>query len=468
MVNSFYTASGAPVTSSPGASAVQRSEFALIQAGFDKMPALTANTAIVVNAGGTALGNTVGTLALGGNLSIASAFTVSGAFATTLVAGAVTTIALPLFSGTLATLAGAEELTNKILTASVAKGVWTASGTWTLPAVTLGGAITYGGVTLTNAVTGTGKMVLDTGSTISTLTLTGITTLPGSGQITSAGLLGLGMAPVNIIDVTQTQNASSRIAILNANAGGAANAAFEVLNGTSTAFFYLNGTGFTPAGIDRAGGAVVTTSGPGGLTLATTSNQPIYSYINNILTSRMQNGNGVNCIEYTNAGNATPFGIVMTYSAAAPNGTGNEFLTCTDTGGSRFVARSNGGLANFSANNVNLSDVSAKTDIQLMTPIIPQLWSAHRDVPWCTYKYKDQTHSDPNFGYTAQGIQTAFASVAPALVDQWDAKSGLLAVYSEDLQNISAAVLSEAQRRIEFLESYIKNIEMRLLAAGIK
>lgn len=119
------------------------------------MPAtLTANCAVVVNAGGTGLTVTVGTLALAGNL------VTTGAFNTTLAQGASVTLTLPLVSGTLATLAGTEELTGKTLTASVGKGTWTASGTWTLPAVTLGGAITYGGVTLSNAVTGTGNMVL--------------------------------------------------------------------------------------------------------------------------------------------------------------------------------------------------------------------------------------------------------------------------------------------------------------------
>lgn len=170
MVNSFYTASGIPVTGSPGASAGPRGEFALIQAGFDKMPTLTASTAIIVNAGGTALGNTVGTLALAGN------FATTGAFSTTFVQGASVTITLPVVSGTLSTLAGSEELTNKTLNASVGKGTWTSSGTWTLPAVTLGGAITYGGVTLSNAVTGTGNMVLSTAPTISQPNLVGTTT----------------------------------------------------------------------------------------------------------------------------------------------------------------------------------------------------------------------------------------------------------------------------------------------------
>lgn len=51
-------------------------------------------------------------------------------------------LTLPSATGTFATLAGTEELTNKTLNASVGKGTWTASGTWTLPAVTLGGAVT--------------------------------------------------------------------------------------------------------------------------------------------------------------------------------------------------------------------------------------------------------------------------------------------------------------------------------------
>lgn len=286
-----------------------------------------------------------------------------------------------------------------------------------------------------------------------------------SPNYSNGNLVGINMLPVNVIDVTQTQNASSRIAILNASAGGAANAAFEVLNGTSTAFFYINGTGFSPSGIDRAGGAVVTTSGPGGLTLATTSPQPIYNYINNVLTSRLQNGNGVNCIEYTNAGNATPFGIVMTYSAAAPNGTGNEFLTCTDTGATRFVARSNGGLANFSANNVNLSDISVKPEFQKHTSAdLVALEASFVAVDWGRFKYADQTHDDWNYGYSAQGVETAFAITVPAMTDVWNPGAPpaqqLRAVYTEDLNNIAHALLARALTRVAALEA-------RLAAAGL-
>lgn len=109
MANPFYTASGIPITGSPGASAGPRGEFALIQAAFDKMPSVfTANAAVIVNAGGTGLTLTVGGLALAGNL------TTTGAFNTTLAQGASVTLTLPLVSGTLATLAGAETFSNKV------------------------------------------------------------------------------------------------------------------------------------------------------------------------------------------------------------------------------------------------------------------------------------------------------------------------------------------------------------------
>lgn len=106
--------------------------------------------------GGTGVANSY-TITIGGNLLVSGQVT----FAT----AGTTNVTLPV-SGTLATLAGTEELTGKTLNASVGKGTWTASGTWTLPALTLGGAITYGGVTLSNAVSGTGPMLLGTQPTV--------------------------------------------------------------------------------------------------------------------------------------------------------------------------------------------------------------------------------------------------------------------------------------------------------------
>jgi hypothetical protein len=67
--------------------------------------------------------------------------TLSGADALTLTTTAATDVTLPT-TGTLSTLAGTEELDNKTLDTSVAKGTWTTSGTWTLPSLTLGGVNT--------------------------------------------------------------------------------------------------------------------------------------------------------------------------------------------------------------------------------------------------------------------------------------------------------------------------------------
>ncbi len=118
-----------------------------------------------------------------------------------LVPGATSTavITLPGSTGTLVTLAGAEELTNKTLTSSVGKGTWTASGTWTLPAFTINSAITggassslaLGGATIgTNAfaATGTGTMsgaLSLTANTAATSTTTG--TLIVTGGIGATG-----------------------------------------------------------------------------------------------------------------------------------------------------------------------------------------------------------------------------------------------------------------------------------------
>lgn len=57
MANDFFSASGAPATGSQGSSATMRAEFASIEDGFDKLPALAGNggKVVAVNSGGTAL-----------------------------------------------------------------------------------------------------------------------------------------------------------------------------------------------------------------------------------------------------------------------------------------------------------------------------------------------------------------------------------------------------------------------------
>jgi len=78
--------------------------------------------------GGTGVNNGSYTITLGGNISTAGAFTLSGAYGITLTATASTSLTLPT-TGTLATLAGSESLSNKTITSSSFSGTTvTASG----------------------------------------------------------------------------------------------------------------------------------------------------------------------------------------------------------------------------------------------------------------------------------------------------------------------------------------------------
>ena len=224
MSNSYYNHGSYPTTGAPGTSASMRSELSSISAGFDLLPVISGNgnKAVIVNSGATSLSVTTGGLALAGD------FTTTGAYNTTLIQGATTSLTLPLVSGTLATLAGTEEFTNKTLTSAVAKGTWTTSGTWTLPALTLGGAITYGGVTLSNAVTGTGNMVLSASPT-----LTG--TIAAASQ-TLSGTLGVtGVATFTAQPILSSLTASKPV-FTDASKG---------LTSTGTLAYDQGGTGLT-------------------------------------------------------------------------------------------------------------------------------------------------------------------------------------------------------------------------------
>jgi hypothetical protein len=133
--------------------------------------------------------------------------------------------------------------------------------------------------------------------------------------------------------------------------------------------------------------------------------------------------------------NASPNGYVISYTGAAPNGTGNEFLACADTSTLRMSVRSNGGIANYSANNVNLSDRREKTNFAPAKSYLDVICA----IPVQTYNYIDQSMEEDgglNLGVIAQDVQ----AVAPELVtesdwsDKKDGSKMRLSIYQTDLQ----------------------------------
>jgi hypothetical protein len=166
----------------------------------------------------------------------------------------------------------------------------------------------------------------------------------------------------------------------------------------------------------------------------------------------IQAGNNVNALQMQNNG-ATPYGPYVNFSTATPNNTVSYFMLCADATASRFTLRSNGGLANYQSNDVDLSDERTKTEIMAA----PSYWNKIAALEIVTYKYKDQTHDDVNVGVIAQQVET----VEPVWVDSDgfgktpEGEEPLKTVYTKDITFAAIKALQEAMARIETLEAEV-------------
>ena len=141
------------------------------------------------------------------------------------------------------------------------------------------------------------------------------------------------------------------------------------------------------------------------------------------------------------------------YSAAAPNTSSDYFAYFKDNVTARIQLRANGGIGNYSANDVNLSDERLKKDIIAADSYLDKMCA----IEVVKFKYKDQTHNDYNLGVIAQQVET----VAPEFVDVdgFDSSSTeeipLKAIYQTDL---SYGILKAVQELAEENKSLRKRL----------
>ena len=163
--------------------------------------------------------------------------------------------------------------------------------------------------------------------------------------------------------------------------------------------------------------------------------------------------------------NASIGGIYINYTAASPNSASFVFLRGEDSTTTRFRMASNGGLANFQANNVDLSTRAVKHGYAVYTEDkLLKYESFLEAVDFGVWKYKDQTHDDWNHGPTVEGVESALRSHGlvdeeSSLIDMFDPERGLKGLVTHDLTNLAVASLVASNKR---LRARVSALEARM------
>jgi len=162
-----------------------------------------------------------------------------------------------------------------------------------------------------------------------------------------------------------------------------------------------------------------------------------------------------------NTASSSPWGMAMFYLNANPNNTGSSFYAAySDTTSIlRFAVRSNGGIANYSANNANLSDRREKTNFSPAKNYLETICA----IPVQTFNYIDQNlEDDPGLtlGVVAQDVQ----EVAPEFVmeSNWGTQEEpkmRLSIYQTDLQYALMKCVQELKAELDTVKAELATLK---------
>jgi len=272
-------------------------------------------------------------------------------------------------------------------------------------------------------------------------------------RITSGGDLGIGTSTIYY--------ASGGRRAVEINGSSNSFLAFKV-GDTPKSYLFQTGADFIITNLAAAGGYLALENNGGEKIRITSagytkiSNSGTYTNVAGPYHELHQNYTNNEVVVLRNS-SASPYGFTLQFSGASPNGGSNWFMYLEDSTAQRFSVRSNGGVYNYSANDVNLSDISTKKDI------IPceSYWDKFKAIEIVKFKYIDQSHDDYNIGVIAQQVE----EVAPEFIDveNWakpnEEEKILKAIYTADLHHATIKVLQEAMAKIETLEARVKELE---------
>ena len=160
------------------------------------------------------------------------------------------------------------------------------------------------------------------------------------------------------------------------------------------------------------------------------------------------------------ASSGTAHGMVLQLDNGA-NDTTSYHLRNYVGGTLRSAFYSNGGLANVSANNANLSDRNAKKDIAPAAGT----WDCLKEWEIVNYRYKDQPDdASLNMGVIAQQVAESCPEVITVFEQATEDQPEKLGVKEQQMMWMAIKALQEAQTRIETLETANASLEARLTA----
>jgi len=169
--------------------------------------------------------------------------------------------------------------------------------------------------------------------------------------------------------------------------------------------------------------------------------------------------------QFTNAHGSTPSGILVTFSAAAPDNNSQYFFYAQDSSAQRITIFSDGDIQNHDNSYGAISDEKLKQDISSS----PSQWDDVKALAALSKKFRfiSDVEADENAGYMLGLVAQDVELISPGLVkehpdldmDGNDLGTTTKAVQYSILYMKAVKALGEAMERIETLEKAVAKIE---------